>query len=139
MPKLIYNMAPHRRSLWRRLDFETEVNIWSMAGTWIGAVVALFGLISVFIQLQRYLSTRRKRQKKLVQRIAGQYAPLVEPSFRNKDLVESVAPYFHAWMQGAYLGQHSLTLVQGDRGMSGTSSWSKLLTQIGIQVGYPSS
>lgn len=125
-------MAPSK--LYPRWDFNTEVNIWAMAGSWVGAFVAALGLISVYIQLKAYFTNRNQRQWQLIRRISGQYADLVEPVFKNKGIVEGVAPSFAGWIQAVYKRNQTLAMTQNDRRIAGTSSWSRFFAQAGVKV-----
>lgn len=116
------------------LDSIDEINVLAMAGTWLGAIIASFGLFGFFIQLRSFLSARRQRRRQTVQRIADQYARLIESIFQSKGLSEGVAPAFAGWVQGAYKTDHHLAITQDDRGTGGTSSWSRLLAQCDIKA-----
>jgi hypothetical protein len=108
-------------------DFSDEDNVWSTTGTWLEALFAGVGLISIVFQLQFFFTNRRK-----IQRIAGRYSPLIDASVRTNGLTEGVAPALIGWFQRAYSLEYCLALTPDDRRTGGASGWSKLFTQCQI-------
>lgn len=112
-----------------------NIDISSLAATWLGTVFAAIGFVAIWTQLKLTASSFFKSRKFLMERSAGEWAILVP--IRNmppSGLVECVAPSFQAWLQNAYLTDKTISLTWDYRRGAGTSGWSNLFAHAGIKA-----
>lgn len=117
------------------LIFGDQINVASMAGTWLGTIFTAVGLIALFSQLQSVINDLRQSKNSLLARSAGNWVALIpKKDMPQRGLVESVAPSFLGWAQKAYTGKLHISMTQDVRTTAGTSGWSKLFAHCGIQA-----
>ena len=117
------------------LVFSDRINAAAMAGTWLGTLFTAIGLIALFSQLRSVLVDLRQSRKALLTRSTGRWMALIpQKGMPQQGLVEKVAPGFLGWVQRAYMEKKNVCLTQDPRGNAGTSGWSNLFAQCGIQA-----
>ncbi len=117
------------------LEFGDRMNTAAMAGTWIGTLFTAIGLIAVYSQLRSVLGNLQQSKKGQLARATGRWIDLIPPKdMPQQGLVERVAPGFLGWVQRAYLNNMNVCLTQDDRMIAGSSGWSNLFAQCGIQA-----
>ena len=117
------------------LAFGDQINTASMAGTWIGTLFTAIGLIAVFSQLRSVLGNMHQSRKDQLARSTGRWIDLIpQKDMPQQGLVERVAPGFLGWVQRAYMENMHACLTQDNRMIAGTSGWSNLFAQCGIQA-----
>ncbi|KMP03627.1 hypothetical protein CIRG_03319 [Coccidioides immitis RMSCC 2394] len=116
------------------LLFNDNVDVASMAGTWLGTLFAGIGFIALFSQLRAVAFSLMRSRKFLMERSAGDWAVLVPlKNMPRQGLVERVAPSFQGWLQRAYLTDMTISMTWDYRQGGGTSGWSNLFAHAGIK------
>ncbi|KAL8706089.1 MAG: hypothetical protein Q9201_000854 [Fulgogasparrea decipioides] len=116
------------------LDISDRINAAAMAGTWVGTLFTAIGLIAVFSQLRSAFTALQQSRKALITRSTGCWIALIpQKDMPKQGLVEKAAPGFLGWVQRAYIENLHACLTQDTRTTAGTSGWSNLFAQCGIQ------
>lgn len=116
------------------LLFSDNVNISSMAATWLGTLIAGIGLIAIFSQIRSLAISVVRSRRFLMERSAGDWAILVPTrDMPRHGLVEGVAPAFQGWLQRAYRTDVTLSMTWDYRKGGGTSGWSNLFAHADIK------
>lgn len=117
------------------LGFGDQMNTAAMAGTWIGTLFTAIGLIAVYSQLRSVVENLQQSKKAQLARSTGRWIDLIpQRDMPQQGLVERVAPGFLGWVQRAYMENMHACLTQDNRMIAGTSGWSNLFAQCGIQA-----
>ena len=116
------------------LNTSDQIGVAALAATWLGTTFTAIGLIAVFAQLRSVLVDLRQSKKALLARSTGRWTALIpQKGMPPQGLVESVAPGLLGWLQQAYMKNMHTCLLQDNLMMAGTSGWSNLFAQCGVQ------
>lgn len=117
------------------LDISDQINVAAVAGTWLGTLFTAIGLVAVFSQLRSVMRDMQQSQTTFLARYAGGWTALIpNEAMPQRGLVERVAPGFLGWVQRAYMYNMHACLTQCGRPTAGTTGWSNLFAQCGIQA-----
>ena len=120
------------------LNFSDNIGLFSLLGTWVGAIFTLVGLLAVFTQLKSLLREFSEDPTGRIQTAAGDWAIcLPKPRRGEKGVLEGKAPSILAWIEHRYnsLGPAGNIIVTPyERTLSGgQASWSILFARLQIQ------
>ena len=115
------------------VNFDDQLNIGSLTGTWLGTLFTGVGLLAVLTQLRSLLQYAKSEHRRWKESAAGAWASCIfVEQMPHNGIVEGCLPLFSGWLQDFYLERKSIVVSQDDRGACGKSSWSNLFDRMNI-------
>lgn len=116
------------------LSFNDNIELYSLIGTWLGALFTLFGLLAVLQQLRSFFKGFSEDRRGKIRDEVGEYE-ICLPDIRSSDLglLEGKAPSIAAWVSHHYVHNLNTVICPYNRQITGgQASWSKLFSRLQI-------
>lgn len=117
------------------LNFDQNINVASLVGTWLGSLFTLLGLLAVITQLRALLKDFSDDREERVRKAAGAWASCLKNLRRSDNGVEEgIVPSVTAWIRHYYSNGRDIEITPYERKLAGgQASWSSLFARLQIQ------